>query len=153
KLPTVRWVGPYLTAYKLAPTLGAQSAGAQPTAEGEFYVLAFPGSAEAELAAFFQSQGSTLQESARSDLGMLFRLRAPLASVLAIAQHPDVSWVEPYIMPTITNAQARKVMGAEAVWQQFGYFGAGQIVAISDSGLSVQGQLSTDFGNRVLRAF
>lgn len=152
-LPAVRWVGPYLPDYKLAPTLQAQSAGAGQDVEAEFYALAFPGVATTALTSFLQAQGATIQDSARSDLGILFRLRAPLRSVTAIAQHPDVSWVEPYIMPTVANAVGRKIIGSEAVWQNFGYFGAGQIVAISDSGLSVQGQLTPDFGNRLLRAF
>jgi subtilisin family serine protease len=152
-LPAVRWVGPYLPGYKLAPALQAQSADAGQDEEAEFYAVAFPGVATTALTSFLQAQGATIQESAQSDLGVLFLLRAPLRSVTAIAQHPDVSWIEPYIMPTVTNAAGRKIIGSEAVWQNFGYFGAGQIIAVSDSGLSVQGQLTTDFGNRLLRAF
>jgi subtilisin family serine protease len=53
----------------------------------------------------------------------------------------------------MANAAGRKVMGAEAVWQDLGLFGAGQIVAVSDSGLSVDGQLSTDFAGRLIRAY
>ncbi len=44
-------------------------------------------------------------------------------------------------------------MGVESAWESFGYYGAGQIVAISDSGLSVQDALSPDFAGRLVRAF
>lgn len=152
-LQAVRWVGPYLPAYKLSPALLAQSAGVAQDEQAEFYAVAFPGVGSTALTSFLQAQGATIQESTSSDLGLLFRLRAPLRSVAAIAQYPDVSWIEPYIMPTVTNDAARKIIGGEAAWRDFGYFGAGQIVAISDSGLSVQGQLTSDFGNRLLRAF
>ncbi|RIK44518.1 MAG: hypothetical protein DCC55_02310 [Chloroflexi bacterium] len=152
-LPVVRWVGPYLPDYKLAPSLQMQSAAASQDGDAEFYVMAFPGVATAALISFLQAQGATIQESAQSGLGVLFRLRAPAHSAAAIAQHPDVSWVEPYLMPTVANSPGRKIIGIESVWEDFGYFGAGQIVAVSDSGLSVQGQLSTDFGNRLLRGF
>ena len=152
-LLAVRWVGPYLPDDKLAPALQAQSASIAQDAQAEFYVVAFPGVATTALTTFLQAQGATIQESAASSLGVLYFLRAPLHSVAAITQHPDVSWIEPYIMPTVTNAVGRKIIGSEAVWQNFGYFGAGQIVAISDSGLSVQGQVTADFGNRLLRAF
>lgn len=151
-LPMVRWVGPYLPEYKLSPALPVVSAGAG-QATAEYYALAFPGAALPELTAFLQAQGATVEESAQSGLGVLFRLVAPQQSVAAIAQHPDISWIEPYLMPITTNAAGRKIMGGEAVWEDFGFYGAGQIVAISDSGLSVQGQVTPDFGSRLVRAF
>lgn len=150
-LPVVRWVGPFLPDYKLSPALQAQSAAT--SAEAEFYVVAFPGVDAAVLTSFLQAQGATILESAHSNMGVLFRLQIAGHHLAAIAQHPDINWIEPYIMPTVTNAMGRKIIGSEAVWQDFGYFGDGQIVAISDSGLSVQGQLTADFGNRLVRAF
>ncbi len=85
--------------------------------------------------------------------GPVFRIKTPAHSLAAITQHPAVSWVERYREPTLLNDEARKIMGAEAVWQDSGYRGEGQIIAISDSGLSVQGALSNDFNGRLLRAF
>ena len=152
-LPAVRWVGPYLPDYKVSPAWPVQSAGIGQEDDVEFYIVAFPGIAITALTSFLQAQGATIQEGTETAFGLFFYLRAPLSSLAAIAQHPDVSWIEPYIMPTVDNAAGRKIMGGEAVWQDFGYYGAGQIIAISDSGLSVQGQVTPDFGNRLLRAF
>ncbi|MCB0133948.1 MAG: S8 family serine peptidase, partial [Caldilineaceae bacterium] len=154
-LPGVRWVGPFRPAYKVAPALveAATAVTASAAAPVDLSVLAFPGESVQTLTAFLAAQGATVVEMGDSPIGPIVRAQAPLAVLPALAQQPAVSWVEPYIQPTTTNAEGRKVMGAEAVWQSFGYYGAGQIVAISDSGLSVQGALSADFAGRLIRAF
>ncbi len=154
-LPGVRWVGPFRPAYKVAPALveAATAVNASAAAPVDLSVLAFPGESVQTLAAFLAAQGATVVETGDSPIGPIVRAQAPLAVLPALAQQPAVSWVEPYIQPTTTNAEGRKIMGAEAVWQSFGYYGAGQIVAISDSGLSVQGALSADFAGRLIRAF
>ncbi|HRW49789.1 MAG TPA: S8 family serine peptidase [Caldilinea sp.] len=154
-LPGVRWVGPFRPAYKVAPALveAATAVNASAAAPVDLSVLAFPGESVQTLTAFLAAQGATIVETGDSPIGPIVRAQAPLAVLPALAQQPAVSWVEPYIQPSTTNAEGRKVMGAEAVWQSFGYYGAGQIVAISDSGLSVQGALSADFAGRLIRAF
>lgn len=151
-LPSVRWVGPFRPAYKVAPDLvtAVNAAAAAPAA---LTVLAFPGESPDALAAWLTAQGAAVSEAANTPIGPVLRVQAPLSLLPALAQQPAVSWVEPYIEPTTTNAEGRKLMGAEAVWQSFGYYGAGQIVAISDSGLSVQNALSADFAGRLVRAF
>ena len=162
-LPSVRWVGPFRPTYKLAPELSAAyaTAGAAASAEAsatasapvELTVMAFPGESPAALGAAVAAQGATIVEAADTPIGPVLRVQAPLSVLPSLAQQPAVSWVERYIQPVTANAEGRKLMGAEAVWQSFGYYGAGQIVAISDSGLSVQDALSVDFGGRLVRAF
>lgn len=151
-LPGVRWVGPYQPAYKLAPdlALNAANAGATPL---ELMLVAFADADPATITAALQRQGATVQESARYDWGLVFRLSAPATALAAISQQPAIAWVERYIEPQLANAEGRKLMGVEAVWQNYGYFGNGQIIAISDSGLSVQGNLTPDFDTRLVRAF
>lgn len=151
-LPGVRWVGPYQPAYKLAPDL-AMTAAQAGSASLELMVVAFADADPAVLTGSFQQQGATVQESARFAWGLLFRMTAPATALVALIQQPAVAWIEPYIQPQLVNAEGRKVMGVEAVWQNYGYFGNGQIIAISDSGLSVQDNLTPDFGSRLLRAF
>lgn len=53
----------------------------------------------------------------------------------------------------LTDIEARTILNVGTLWQQSNLFGTDQIVAISDSGLSVQGQLSADFGTRLVRAY
>ncbi len=151
-LPGVRWVGDYQPAYKIAPglTQSVSAAGSEPI---ELSVLAFPGESPDAMMDFLRAQGATLLSSGTPGIGMIFRISAPPSAVAAIAQHPGINWVERYEAPTLDNAEGRKIMGGEVVWRNYGYFGEGQIVAISDSGLSTEGQLSADFDGRLVAAF
>jgi hypothetical protein len=156
-LPSVRWVGPFRPAYKIAPDLGAAYATVGASATGsapvELTVMAFPGESPAALGAVLAAQGAAIVEAADTPIGPVLRVQAPLSLLPSLAQQPAVSWVERYIEPVTANAEGRKLIGAEAVWESFGYYGEGQIVAVSDSGLSVEGALSTDFAGRLVRAF
>jgi hypothetical protein len=151
----VRWLGPYRPSYKLAPALASQARRADAQAIVDIYVAAFPGESLATLQAFLTGLGATIEDAAESEIGITFRVQVATSAIAQIAEHPGISWVEPYAPLKLDNAQARKIMGVEQVWQNSGFFGAGQIVAISDSGLSVQGALSPDFGpaGRLKRAF
>ena len=153
-LPDVRWVGTYKAGYKLADNL-AQSYDALTTSGTllDLTVMAFAGEELAPLENYLRQQGATIINAADSAIGPVVTVRAVGSAIAAIIQHPAVSWVEEYVQPVLANAEGRKIMGAEAVWQDFGYYGAGQIVAISDSGLSVEGAMSEDFGDRLIRAF
>jgi subtilisin family serine protease len=155
QLPNVRWVGPYRASYKIAPTLlhSYMEVGASASEPMKMTVIAFPGESLDAVNQFLRAQGAIVEEAADTTIGPVLRVVAPIGVIPTFALHPAVSWIERFIQPTTTNAEGRKLMGAGAVWQSFGYFGAGQIVAISDSGLSVQGALSTDFAGRLVRGF
>ncbi len=150
-LPAVRWVGNYRPSYKLAPELSGQVVAA--SGASDVYVLAFPGESLSALQASLSAQGATIVQAGESHLGPLVRAQMPALQLVDLLQNPAVSWVEPFVEMRTFNAEARKIMNAEFVWQDFGYYGDGQIVAISDSGLSVQGSMSADFEGRVLKAF
>lgn len=153
-LPAVRWVGGYYPSYKLAPELAEQvSAAGADAAEVEVTVSAFPGESVNDLRTFLQGQNATVLEEVVTTGGPVFRVRVPASSLTALAQYPGVSWVERYLQPQLFNAEGRKIIGVENVWQNSGFFGENQIIAISDSGLSVQETLSNDFNGRLLRAF
>lgn len=149
-LAAVRWAGPYLPQFKRSPAFGEVNASAMP---GEVELLAFPGTDRAALNQFLTGHGATILATGDISIGSIWRLRVPAAAVDAIVQHPDVGWIEPYVEPSIANAKGRQLMGVETVWQDLGYYGSGQIVAVSDSGLSVEGNLSQDFAGRLLKAF
>ncbi len=119
----------------------------------ELTVIAFPGESLAALRAALTTLGAGIVEAADTSLGPVLRVQAPLSLLPSMAQQPGVSWVERYLEPSVANAEGRKIIGAEAVWQSFGYYGSGQTIAISDSGLSVQGALSPDFAGRLVRAY
>ncbi len=151
-LDAVRWLGPYRPAYKVSPAITLR----QGPTDGrviDAYVVAFPGESKTALQQFLSERGAAVGEATETGLGTIFHAALPLAALSAISQHPGVSWIEPYVPLYLDNSAARKIMNVESVWQNNGYFGAGQIIAISDSGLSVQGALNPDFAGRLKRAF
>lgn len=155
-LPTVRWVGAYQPGYKLAPALSNQLAvvaANAPAVMTKIVVLSFPGEPVDGLGTFLQTLGATIHGGTATRLGAIFEVEVPLSALPTLIQHPAVSWVEPAVAMQTANAVGRKIMGAESIWQESGYFGAGQIIAISDSGLSVEENLSPDFAGRLIRGF
>lgn len=158
-LPRVRWVGDYLPEYKITldgrqRVAAAQSPGmAGVAAAAMVYAGSFPGEPVAPLEQLFASLGASVQAAALSPTGDVYQLSIPADAVPALLTHPAISWVEPVLAMSTSNAAGRKIMGVEKVWQDFGFYGAGQIIAVSDSGLSVQEALSPDFNGRLVRAF
>jgi subtilisin family serine protease len=153
-LDAVRWVGPYAPAYKLAPDLAAPTTGlAAVPASREVLVVGFAGDPVADLQALLREAGATLHEARATAIGPLVRATLPAAALDSLAQHAAVSWIEPYHAPEMTTIEARQIMQVASAWEERDLFGAGQIVSIADSGLSVDGALNADFAGRLLRAF
>lgn len=155
-LPSVRWIGPYQPAYKLSPVLarGPTLAGAELQ---EVTVVSFPGEPPELLATLLADLGATVTELSDTPLGVVAHANVPQDALTALSQASFVSWVEPYVVPQLANAQGRKLLGTERVWANNQLFGANQIVAISDSGLDVQrgpnDVASADFAGRLVRVF
>ena len=148
----VRWIGPYLPDYKVAPALGGGQtiASATPTV---IEIIGFPGESAAALASTVGVAGATVILATDTPIGPLVRATVAADAIAQLAAIDGVAWVEPFREARLADIEARKILNADALWQSSNLFGAGQIVAISDSGLSVQGQLSGDFGTRLIRAY
>ncbi len=151
-LPSVRWVGPYRAEYKLAPALTPATSRIAGTTV-EVTVIGFPGEAPAVLEQLLTAQGAAIHALSATSLGVVAQATVDAAALPALAAASAVSWIEPYLAPRLTNAEGRKILNVESVWQSSGLFGAGQIIAISDSGLSVENDLSPEFAGRLVRAF
>jgi hypothetical protein len=155
--PAVRWIGPHRPAYKIGPELLPAQLAIQ-AAQGEaeplrLFVAGYADGSETTFAAGLRAVGATEVVLTMTRLGptaVLTLSRDRLGELLA---QPAVAWVEREQPLTTNNAEGRKIMGADSIWDTQGYFGEGQIVAISDSGLSVQNALSPDFAGRLVRAF
>ncbi|MBX3001658.1 MAG: S8 family serine peptidase [Caldilineaceae bacterium] len=151
-LPSVRWVGPYLDEYKIAPTLD-NVISARSNQRVDAYIVSFPGEDAAALATAIEATGASITQMAETTLGPLFQIEAAAGALDQIKALDGVSWIEQALPLTVDNAEGRQIMGAHQVWQNYGYFGKDQIIAISDSGMSVQGNLGADFDGRLVRAF
>jgi uncharacterized repeat protein (TIGR01451 family) len=133
RLPQVYARAPFTLADKLAPALLHALARGE-TNVGTLHIVAWPGE----------------ERALQRDLQALPSAGAPTA--LQIAGLESVRWIEPLGRPKLLNDVARTIMHVDtAAWQRRGLFGAGEIVAVADSGLDtgVPATLSPDFAGRL----
>ena len=102
-LPFVRWVGPYQTAFRLAPEL-MQSTGAQAsssdTAPITLTVQLLPDISSQRLGAlreFVAAVGGAILAESGSQYSYDLRVRIPAGQSANVAAQNEVTWVEPYI--------------------------------------------------------
>ncbi len=143
-LPMVRWVGPYHPAYKLSPDLEGYA--------GQVRVDLFPVEEEPRSALAHAESSGLVPGVVTTTTLALFLDEAHLPEVAA---WPEVAWIQPQRLPRLHNDQAAAIIGALPLWQR-GYTGAGQMVALADSGLdsgvdnaSVSEDMHPDLDNRV----
>jgi hypothetical protein len=153
-LPFVRWVGPYQPAYRLAPDLHALRA--DPTAAPITVTLqTLPDADLAALAARIAAAGGAVQAEARNDAAGYLRAVVEPKSLADLAAADDVVWIEPYLPPQFYNDVGGGIMQAGVVHTSLGLFGAGQVLAVADSGLDTGNPttLHPDIQGRLVRAY
>ncbi|MBC8160875.1 MAG: S8 family serine peptidase, partial [Roseiflexaceae bacterium] len=150
----LRWMGSYRAGYKIAPDLAVNPAlRARASTPVDVLIAAFPGEPLDATRQALIGLGANIRSAAATPLAVVFQAAVPATSLPAIAQQPSVSWIETTHPLEVTNGIGRELMNVGSVWTNQKYFGEGQIVAVSDSGLSVQGAMSPDFDGRVIRAY
>jgi subtilisin family serine protease len=151
-LPFVRWVGLYHPAYRLAPELANTPA----SDSVQVAVETLPDADLNALAAQVAGWGGTVDGRAANALAGYIRATLPANRLDDIASQLDVVWVDRYLPPRLFNDIAGgQIMHANAVRQSLGLFGAGQTVAVADTGLDV-GNLNTlhqDLKGRVVKTY
>src|SRR5262249_38457106 len=91
--------------------------------------------------------------------GPALHVHVPAAALGAVLKRDDVLWAERFHAPAISNDRASGILGVAAAQRQYGWLkGAGQIVAVTDTGLDVQASIQSnangDFAaNRIARGF
>lgn len=151
-LPAVRWLGAYHSSYKTDPELTRRLQRNKPD-NVDIVVVGFPGESLSEVSRFLRGLGATINDAADTEIGLMFQIAVSPDVLPRIIQNPAIAWLEPFTPLEIMNEEARRVMNVENVWQNNRFFGEGQIIAISDSGLSVEGNLNADFDGRLRQAF
>ncbi|MCX6349034.1 MAG: S8 family serine peptidase, partial [Candidatus Aureabacteria bacterium] len=157
-LPFVRWTGPYQPAYRVEANLLAASRlkkGETP----EIIVSLFPGAGVDEAVAKIGKAGGKIIRRTEGPVRTKLRVKAPLSAVEKIAAIDGVKWVERAPRWVLYNNKAGGVVQARTPWNTGGFFGAGQVVGVADTGLdkgsSDPASLHDDFedgsgGSRVL---
>lgn len=130
-LPEVLWIGPYEPAYKLSPDL------ADVVGMLDLNVHTFPNDSRSSLTSQFEALGAGIKEVSEQSTGALFLMTVEATQLHALAQVPAVRWIEPFYERVLFNDVARSnaIMAAETAWSDLGLYGAGQVVAVTDTGL------------------
>jgi hypothetical protein len=151
-LPFVRWVGSYHPAYRLASDLpDARTAGAATVT-----IEALPDADLDALAAQIAGWGGAVVGRSSNQFGGYLRATVPAGQIDQIASQDGVVWVEQYIQPSLHNdIGGGQIMRANEVRQSLGLYGAGQIVAVADTGLDVgdPATLHPDIKGRVVKGY
>lgn len=151
-LESVQWVGIYQPAYRIAPWMPTEREG-----QAMLVVLTFPGVDLENITSQLESWGGQIASTSENEFRGKARLEIDLSYVPQIARLNGVMWIEPWVEPQLTNDVARGIMDVEeTVWNTHGLYGAGQIVAVADTGLDVgqnDASMSDDFEGRIKAAY
>jgi subtilisin family serine protease len=141
-LPHVRWVGAYAADYRISPEARAVASFA-PTntistdTRARVRITAFPGEDRRMLTSRIMNAGGSVNEVHESSWGIRLSADLPAAHVDELASIPGVKWVEIRKTPRISNDRAAGIIGTGnfRTGTRTGLYGAGQVVAVCDSGL------------------
>lgn len=124
-LPFVKWIGPYLPNYKIAPSLQSK------TGLVEVNVILFDSADNASVIAQIEADGGQITDSSGSCISAIIN-----SSIInEIAAIDEVEWIEEKLEYRILNNNATMIMNVTPVRNNYGINGSGQIIAIADTGL------------------
>ncbi len=157
RMAQIRWVGLYQPAYRLAPDLlsrvvAIESEGATVDAEPLTLVVSvFRGEAVALVTAAIQSLRGVILDQSQTKWQSKFKVTLPASALAQLAAIPGVRWIELAPQWQLHNDKADNIIGVREVWDTQGLYGAGQTVAVCDTGLDkgspLPANLHNDFEN------
>ena len=135
----LRWNGPFLAAYKIAPELdGLRTA----TGVVDIVMLATPDANVVALGDAVRVAGGQILGSAPTVFGVRLQVHVAASAIPTLLAREDVMWVEPAPTPVLFNDVARGILQIDVARAQFpGLDGQGQTIAIADTGLDIQGNV------------
>jgi subtilisin family serine protease len=152
-LAGLRWSGAFLSSYKLPAELDL-SVRSEASGVLDARLVAAPDADLDALMTFLEGRGAHVGGWSASLNGAVLRARLPAVALADVIARDDVLWVERAAELRAANDRARAILGVTEARQAAGWLdGAGQIIAVTDTGLDLQGKVSADFAGRVVRAF
>jgi hypothetical protein len=158
----VRWIGLYQPAFRVAPSLLQTYTATDRSETLELTVVVFAGEDVAQIAGQLEALGGTILDTTETEWNSKIKVQMNSNQIGAIARTPGVNWVEQAPEWQLSNNVAADIMDVRDVWNTHGLHGAGQTIAVSDTGLDqgsiVPASLHDDFedgsGNsRVIQIF
>jgi hypothetical protein len=148
-MDAVRWVGLYQPGYRIAPSLMNAPASAEDVELVDVMVIVFKGEDTAALADRLQEMGGTIHDVTETHWKGKIRVQIPRSQLNTVAHLSGVKWIEPSPEWKLLNNEAADILGVREVWDTHGLHGAGQTVAVCDTGLdqgsTSPGSLHDDF--------
>ena len=153
-LDHVAYVGEFFPEYKRAAKVRAKLARVKAAAEADaaapYRVLLFAAADRDAVAARIAALTGAPVTAAQ---GEMIRADLTAAQIETVTGWGEVHWVEPYSKPRLWNdvAVRTNLMNVSNAWNVLGLTGAGQTIAVCDTGLDTGnlGTLHPDFTNRV----
>ena len=162
KMGQVRWVGLYQPAYRLATDLLAYTFDDTPVSDFsrlddgrlaadpkalwgdnpiEVVVTIFRGEELLPIRAQVETLGGVILDQSQTKWKSKLWVSISPSLLTDLAAFPGVRWIEKAPEWKLTNSEAADIMGVREVWDTHGLYGAGQTIAVCDSGLD-QGSTS-----------
>ncbi len=164
----VRWVGPYLPAFRLSRDVLAAGVAATVTAgpasvddakravplDGgapEVVVDIFPGEPVEPVVAAIEGWGGKVSDRSQTEWRSKLKVTLTADHLTDLAQISGVRWIEAAPQWKLFNNKATDIIGARTAWNTQGLRGTGQVVAVADTGLdkgsTAPANLHDDFEN------
>jgi subtilisin family serine protease len=148
-MEAVRWVGLYQPGYRIALSL-MDAAGSAGDAESvDVMVIVFRGEDVTALTGQLHGLGGTILDVTETHWKGKIRVQIPRSQINAVAHLTGVRWIEPSPEWELFNNKAADILDVRDVWDTHGLYGAGQTVAVCDTGLdqgsASPGSLHDDF--------
>ncbi|MDD5482062.1 MAG: S8 family serine peptidase [Kiritimatiellae bacterium] len=163
ELECVRWIGAFQPDYKIDHGLGRrfalarQTGGTAGAAIENFTIQTFSAETVSVVRDVILAKNCRVFSVAAAGRRGLIRARMPVATAAELIALPEVEFIEIYVAPRLHNniATDDEHMNVRNLWTNSNLTGAGQIVAVADTGLDT-GDADTihpDFSNRIVAAF
>jgi len=149
QLPEVRWVGHYDPGYRVSPALFDRL---DSNAEADLIVSTFEPDECVDVVDVVLAEGGEVVEDGLPWRSIL-RARVRGRSLARLAQTKGVAWIEEHVPYELLNDEAGAIIHADDVWAVSGLHGAGQIIAVADTGLDIgvsDSTLHPDFQGRIV---
>lgn len=124
-LSCVKWVGPYLPQYKIAPALQSR------TGLVEINVILFDSTDNSNTLTQIEANDGQIVDYD----GKYIHAIIDSSRIAEIAAIEDVEWIDEYLEPVLMNNNATIIMNVTPVRNTYGLDGSGQIIGIADTGL------------------
>jgi len=120
----------------------------------EVLIRLFAPDSMGEFAGFVKSRGGVVLGDTDPS-GLMLRVRIAAAALDGITRLEYVEWVELYDQPRLSNNVAQQITTVDTFRNRTGVYGAGQTIAIADTGLDT-GSLASihpDFADRIAKTY